>query len=105
MIESRGYTVLVSEDGREALAKLDDTPDVALLLTDVVLPSGMSGVEFANEARNRCPDIRALYMSGYTSSADIHDGALKPGVNFIPKPFRMTAIDRAIRGVLDREEA
>ena len=105
VLESLGYTVVAAEDGREALANLDDSPDVALLLTDIVLPGGMSGVELAKEARNRHPDIRLLYMSGYASSAANYDAALKPGVNFIPKPFRMTAIDRAIRGILDREEA
>ena len=105
VLDSLGYTVVTAEDGREALAKLDDSPDVALLLTDIVLSGGMTGVELADEVGNRRPEIRALCMSGYAPTAAKHDGELKRGVNFIPKPFRKTEIDRAIREVLDREEA
>jgi PAS domain S-box-containing protein len=105
LLEGSGYTVVAAGDGREALAKLGEWPDVQLLLTDIVLPGGMSGMDLAKEVGNRRPEIRALYMSGYTTTAAIHNGALTPGVNFIPKPFRRTTLEQAIRRVLDREEA
>ena len=105
LLESLGYTVVAAEDGREALAKPDASPDVALLLSDIVLPGGMSGMELAKEVSNRRPEIRALYMSGYASKAADHNDGLKPGLNFIQKPFSKTALDRTIRRILEREEA
>ena len=101
-LQSLGYSVSAREDGPGALALLDQG-DVHfdLLLTDVVLPAGMSGRRVAEEVVARLPGIRVLYMSGYTENAIVHHGRLDPGVHLLGKPFRLTDLARKVREVLD----
>jgi len=104
LLEKNGYTVLAAENGTEAieLAERKDQP-IHLLFTDVVMP-GMSGRELANYLTARRPDMRVIYMSGYTNDAIAHHGVLDPGIFFIEKPFSQEALMRKLREVLDRAE-
>jgi DNA-binding NarL/FixJ family response regulator len=77
-------------------------PDIALMFTDVVLPGGVNGAQLASRARERYPDIKVLYTSGYTDNAIIHRGVLDEGAEMIGKPFRKAALARKIRSILDR---
>lgn len=103
-LEKNGYTVLAAENSKEAieLAERQDRP-IHLLLTDVVMP-GMSGRELADCLTAKYPDMRVLYMSGYTSDTIIHHGVLDPGIFFIEKPFSQEALTRKLREVLDSTE-
>lgn len=83
-----GYGLSSAIDGPEALTTLDRMPRLDILLTDVVLPHGMNGVELAEAVREQRPDVSVLYMSGYTEDAVIHDGRLDPDANLLSKPFR-----------------
>jgi len=105
MLQSLGYGVLDSDSARGALVILDDTPNVDLLLTDLVLPGGMSGRVLADRAQDANPDLPVLFMSGYTENAVIHHGRLDEGVELLEKPFRRADLSRAIRKVLDRGPA
>jgi PAS domain S-box-containing protein len=95
-----GYRVLTAESGDEALALLERHPDIRLILTDVVLP-GMNGRALADEARRRRPGTKVIFTSGYTQNAIVHHGRLDPGVNFLPKPFKLDTLGRKVREVLD----
>jgi signal transduction histidine kinase len=96
-----GYQALEARDGPEAIAILDRVDRLDLLFTDVVLPKGMNGTALAHEAQRRRPELKVLYMSGYTANAIIHHGVLDKGVHLLPKPFRKVELARKVRQVLD----
>ncbi|MFZ5450813.1 MAG: PAS domain S-box protein [Thermodesulfobacteriota bacterium] len=100
-LRRHGFTMLEASNGGEALLICEraDTP-IHLLLTDVVLPQ-LSGSELAQRLQLLHPQMKVLYMSGYTEDAIVHHGVLNSEVNFIPKPFRMLALVEKIREVLD----
>lgn len=96
-----GYTVLESENGLNALALFDKVSTIDLLLSDVVLPGGMSGPEIAQKVHQRNPGMKVLYMSGYTENSVIHHGQLEDGIDLISKPFTQKALGHKVREVLD----
>jgi PAS domain S-box-containing protein len=105
LLERNGYTVLEAADGPAALALVDRGSGgghVDLLLTDVIMP-GMSGRELAGELQARRPDLRVLYMSGYTDDAVVRHGMLEPGLAYLEKPFRPATLLRKVREVLQQE--
>ena len=95
-----GYQVSVAANGGEALLLMEEKglkPD--LVITDVVMPN-MSGKELANRLQRNQPDLKVLYMSGYTDSAIVHHGILEPGTAFIQKPFILRDLAEKARAVL-----
>ena len=96
-----GYNVIEAVDGPHAHNLLDSGAQVDLLLTDVVMPGGMTGRQLAEAARRKRPALKTLYTSGYTENSIIHQGKLDPGVNFLSKPFRKRDLAIKIREVLD----
>jgi CheY-like chemotaxis protein len=96
-----GYRVIASANGREALALLDRFPEaVHLLLTDVVMPE-MGGRDLARDVAARRPDVKVLYVSGYTENAIVHHGVLEAGVHYLAKPFTPSTLQAKVRAVLD----
>ncbi len=87
-LRSEGYRVLAAKDGPTALKHLEETENIDILLTDVVLPGGINGRKLAARVLERKPDISIIYMSGYSENAIIHHGRLDEGVTLIQKPFR-----------------
>ena len=73
---------------------------ISLLVTDVVMPK-MNGREVARQAQALLPDLKVLYMSGYTDDAIAQHGVLESGVHFIEKPFTSRSIAEQIRKILD----
>ncbi len=104
LIASLGYRPLEAEDAKAALAVLEQTPEVALLFTDVVLPGGMSGPELAREAQRRRPGLKVLYTSGYTEKAIIHHGRLDQDVELIQKPYRKDNLARRLSAIMNQGE-
>ncbi|MEW6545107.1 MAG: PAS domain S-box protein [Nitrospirota bacterium] len=101
-LKSAGYRVLEARHGDEALAiSARHEAPIHLLLTDVVMP-GMSGRELAHRLTPQRPDMKVLYMSGYTSDAIARHGVLEPGIALIQKPFTPAALTAKIREVLNR---
>jgi signal transduction histidine kinase/CheY-like chemotaxis protein len=99
-LQALGYRTPVAGTGPEALGLLERTPEIALLLTDVILPGELTGKQLADEAQRRRPDLRVLYMSGYTENAIVHHGRLDPGVLLLSKPFRSADLARMVRKAL-----
>ncbi len=101
MLQKLGYTVLVASSPSDAirLAK-DHTSTVHLLMTDVVMPE-MNGRELSEHLQSLYPDLKILFMSGYTADVIAHRGVLNNEVFFISKPFSKKDIAVKIRKVLD----
>ena len=102
VLTERGYIVLEARNGNEALRLCEQHPSpIHLLLTDVVMPGGMNGRELAEQLTSLHPELKVLYMSGYTDEAIIHHGVLDRGTIFLQKPFTPNALERKAREVLD----
>jgi PAS domain S-box-containing protein len=101
ILESTGYRVLVADDpdsGMKLIGEQQD--DIHLLLTDLVLP-GMSGRELVDRVSKVKPEMRVLFMSGYSDEAVARHGILEPGLAFLQKPFSRDVLVRKVREVLD----
>ncbi len=101
MLTSLGYEVHAAENARSGLEIIENNTHVDLLFSDVVLPGGMNGPALASEARVWQPDLRVLYMSGYTENAIIHHGRVDKGVILLQKPFRRADLAAKVREALD----
>lgn len=100
-LQAQGYTVIEAQDGQEALQlAAEQTNHIHLLLTDVVMP-GISGQVLAQQLIQSRPDLKILYMSGYTDNAIAHHGVLEPGIAFLQKPFSPVTLAQKVRDVLD----
>ena len=101
-LESNGYSVLVAEDGNDAIEVTRKHPGkIDLLLTDVVMP-GMSGRDLAERIESLRPGIKVLYMSGYTDQAIVHHGILDSDSVLLQKPFTLNGLARKLREALER---
>ena len=102
-LERHGYKVLVASDGKEALrvSSRYDGP-IHLLIADVVMPQ-MGGRQLARRLTRARPEIRVLYISGYTDDAIVHHGILDPNTAFLQKPFSPDSLARKVRTVLSQQ--
>lgn len=104
ILSSLGYNILKAENGPAALELWKQHPGkIDLLLTDVVMPE-MSGRELAQRLQASHPEMRVLFMSGYTRDAIVHHGALDEGIQFMQKPFSPDGLALHVRKVLDSGE-
>jgi DNA-binding NtrC family response regulator len=104
ILELQGYQVLCAADGHEAAQAAGRHPGpIHLLLTDVVMPE-MSGPAVAARLATSRPDMKVLYMSGYTDGSIAHHGVLEPGVAYLPKPFTIDSLTGKVRAVLDGDD-
>jgi CheY-like chemotaxis protein len=94
-----GYRVTEASHGREALDRLGQIADIDLVLTDVVMPGGMSGRQLADHARLLNPRLRILFTSGYTEDAIVKGGRLT--ADFLAKPYRRAELARKVAEALE----
>jgi PAS domain S-box-containing protein len=94
-----GYEPLQAADGPEGLRALESPRRIDLLLTDVGLP-GLNGRQLADQARERRPDLKVLFITGYAESAALKGGFLAPGMAMITKPFAVDALARKVREMM-----
>jgi PAS domain S-box-containing protein len=96
-----GYRTIQAANGPEALELMESADRIDLLLTDVVLPRGLNGPVVAERARIGRPNLKVLFMSGYTQDAIANNGMLDQGVNLLTKPFLKADLATKIREILD----
>jgi len=105
ILESNGYAVLEAHHGPQALEICERHRGVIhLMVTDVVMPK-MSGRELAQKLAVLRPEMKVLYLSGYTDTAIVRHGVLEAGTAFLQKPFTPNSLARKVREVLDEEKA
>ena len=95
------YRVIQATNATEALTVVaQSNVRIDLLVTDVVMP-GINGRELANRARTFRPNLRVLFMTGYSQDAIVHQGRLDPDIELIEKPFRRDTLAARVRAMLD----
>jgi CheY-like chemotaxis protein len=100
ILKGHGYRVLTTTKGESAIELfIKHKEDIDLLLTDVVMP-GINGKELSETLKRIKPEIKTLFMSGYTSNAIVHHGILEKDIQFIQKPFTGVELLKKIRSIL-----
>ena len=100
-LEKQGYKVIEAADGAVAMQiAVAHEAVIHLLLTDVIMP-GMNGRELAQRISEIRPNVKILYMSGYTENVIGHNGTLDAGVRLLQKPFNLRDLKNKVREVLD----
>ncbi len=100
MLEARGYHVLSAADGSHALALAQEHGHIDLLVSDVIMPD-VSGPQVAERLRTAHPDMRMLFVSGYSDDAVVRHGVHDAGLAFLQKPYTGSQLACKIREILD----
>lgn len=100
-LQSYGYKVLEAASGAQAIRIAEECPDpIHLLLTDVIMP-GMSGRQLGERIVGKRPQIKIVYMTGYTDDMVVQHRVLEPGVQLLQKPFTKAELGMKVRATLD----
>lgn len=104
MLQIFGHTVIPAESPQEALEKsLEHKGEIDLLITDVIMPE-MNGRELSKKILSQRPEIKCLFMSGYTAEVVAYQGVLDEDMNFIQKPFTMKNLGEKVKTVMGGKE-
>jgi CheY-like chemotaxis protein len=101
-LQRRGYQVVLAGSGPEALQRWEEFQgQFDLLVTDMVMPQGMTGLELGRRLRGKNPELKIIYMSGYSAEAALAETSQDLRTRFLAKPYATTALLQLIRDVLD----
>ena len=101
-LEDFGYDIVQAGDGFQALAVLQEEPDIDLMFSDVVMPGGMNGFDLAQAALSLRPDLKVVHTSGYPKGAMVHQDEPRFKEGFIiMKPYRRDDLQKIIKDALD----
>ena len=101
ILDELGYSVLIASAPSEALGLAEEhAGKIHLLITDVIMPE-MNGRDLANSLQSLCPELKCVFMSGYTRDVIARHGVLDEGIGFLQKPFSKRDLANAVRQVLD----
>lgn len=103
-LRNLGYKSLAATDGAEALSKLGSMTDIDMVITDAVMPGGVSGIELSDRAAQLRPGLPVVLMSGYATESLEKKGRLRPNTPFLSKPFRREALaDLVVKSLSARD--
>ncbi len=100
VLEDLGYTAIEAADSVAGLKVLQSDVRIDLLVTDVGLPGGMNGRQMADAGRERRPDLKVLFITGYTENAVLGNGHLHPGMQVLTKPFVLETLATRIKDLI-----
>jgi CheY-like chemotaxis protein len=100
VLEDLGYTAIEAADSVAGLKVLQSDVRIDLLVTDVGLPSGMNGRQMADAGRERRPDLKVLFITGYAETAVLGTGYLRPGMQVLTKPFVLETLASRIKDLI-----
>ncbi|MFN5018905.1 response regulator, partial [Bradyrhizobium sp.] len=95
MLSSMGYSPVVVVNAAAAIAELERPEPVALLLTDIVLPDGVTGIDLARQVRHRWPELPIVFMSGFADPSLVPED-FRATTKLLAKPFRLGQLSEAI---------
>jgi len=102
VLSDLGYTVLEAENGRAGLNIIASGVRIDLLLTDVGLPGGMNGRQLADAARQRRPELKVLFITGFADSVmAVGNGQMEPGMEVMTKPFALETLATRIQNIIN----
>lgn len=104
MLDQLGYNVLEACDGATAIEIMESAPHVDMLLTDIILPGGITGVDFAEMARRRFPHIKLLFMSGNPYKARSELAKFQPAPQLLAKPFQFQDLVLKVQHALNNPQ-
>ena len=104
VLERSGYAVIESSSGVAALELFSKTkPHIDLLLTDMVMPDGISGLQLADTLKAQNPGLKVIFTTGYSSELMGKDFQIKEGVNFLQKPYPPQKLVQTVKNGLAAE--
>jgi two-component system cell cycle sensor histidine kinase/response regulator CckA len=104
VLERGGYAVIESSSGLAAVELWNKTkPHIDLLLTDMVMPDGISGLQLAETLKAQNPKLKVIFTTGYSSELMGKDFQIKEGVNFLQKPYPPQKLVETVRNGLEAE--
>jgi two-component system cell cycle sensor histidine kinase/response regulator CckA len=104
VLKNAGYKVVTASTPKQALEKMaHQTGPIHIMITDVVMP-GMSGPTLANTLVSEYPEMKLIFMSGYTGTAVVENRFIQPGSVFLQKPFSPDTLKAKIRELLDGDD-
>jgi len=104
ILEECGYRILEASSGKEALDIWTERSDeIDLLLTDMVMPEGVSGVDLAEQLLASQPRLKVVFTSGYTANEVNQEMLARTRASFLSKPYTHTELAKAVRYCLDRD--
>jgi PAS domain S-box-containing protein len=101
ILGDRGYTVIEAGDSVSGLKILQSSARIDLLVSDVGLPGGMNGRQMADAGRERRPELKVLFITGYAENSVIGNGHLEPGMQVLTKPFVVEALAARVRDLME----
>lgn len=103
LISNLGYKIIEAATGKEAVALWEQRQEkIDMLMTDIIMPDGMNGVELARKLQASEPGLKVLLTSGYAADLISGERNIREGVNFIPKPYDLQKLAETIRSCLDQ---
>ena len=100
VLRDLGHSVLLAEDGPDALRRLEAGVPAHVIVTDIGLAGGIGGVRLAEQARASRPDLKVLFLTGYADEAEAAAGAMVPGTAVLSKPFNVEKFVKCLRALL-----
>lgn len=104
VLEMAGYKLLEAENAQQGLDIFRQQQTVHLVLTDVIMP-GMNGRDLIRELRKHSPNLKCIFMSGYTENSILREDIRNECSSFLQKPFSLEVLTRTVREVLDNDDS
>ncbi len=99
-LDELGYTTFCASDGPGALRIAEQNPDIALIVTDIIMPGGMNGVDFAEEVRRQLPHVKVIYCSGFPADALAETSLLHVDSPLLQKPYQRAEFGALVSTVM-----
>lgn len=99
-LEDMGFEVIAATNGEQAMKSIESNPDIDLLVTDIVMPGGMNGTELSSRVKDKLPDIKVLYMSGFPSGVIADKSGTDLDAPLLTKPYSLSELTCALEDLL-----